>query len=144
MKQTIITLCIICATILMCGCLNESSDRTYIGYPLDVGFLNGGYMQYENVINVEKVYEERGYYSRKITFCDGSWQTYNYVVDEKITKGLLYNSMKLSFRDGHVEYLDYVIGYETESIQEGYWDITLTFADGSKKALHYVTSYKSL
>ena len=148
MKQTakiaIITLCIVFAATLMSGCLNDSADRTYIGYSLDVGFTDGRYVQYENVVDVNKVYEETGYYTRKVMFLDGSWVIHNRVVDERITKGLLYNSMTLYFKDGRVEHLNYVTGYEVTSRTHPYMNIDLTFADGSKKGLHHVTSYRSL
>jgi len=140
----IVAICAICAATLMSGCIGEHSSRTYVGYSLDVGFADGRYTQYENIVDVDIVYDETGYYTRKVTFADGSWITYPHVVDERITKGLLYDSMILHFKDGRVEHLDYVTGYQTESQTQPYWDIDLTFADGSKKCLHSVTSYRSL
>ena len=140
----IVAICAICVATLMTGCVGEDSSRTYTGHQLDVGYVDGRYEEYHNVVDVKKTHTEPYHYTRKITFSDGSWQTHSRIVDEVIVKGLLYNSMTLTFTDGRVKHLDYVSGYETVETQQGYMDIVLTFADGSRKALHYVTSYQSI
>lgn len=143
--KNVIVVIVIGISIIMCGCVDEGSNRTYIGYSLDVGFTDGRYEQYNNVIDVNTVYEDRtGYYTRKITFSDGSYKTYSMIVDESISEGLLYNSITLHFKDGSMKHLDYVIGYETIDRIQPYMDIVLTFADGSKRALHNVRSYRSI
>ena len=40
MKETIIILmiCVVCAAIIMTGCIGENSTRTYAGHQLDVGY----------------------------------------------------------------------------------------------------------
>ena len=132
--------------VLSCGCINQEGFQSYIpiGHSYDIGFVDGHYEQYNYVINIEKIYTEKGYYNRKITFLDGSYKTYSYIIDEDINEGYLYNTVSLEFKDGKREYLTEVVGYETIFRQDAYWNIDIFFGDGSKKALHYVTSYRPI
>jgi hypothetical protein len=144
MQMNTKAICAICVAILVTGCVGEDSSRTYTGQQLDVGYMDGRYEEYNNVIDVKKTHTEPFHYTRKITFSDGSCQTHPSVVDEVVVEGRLYYSMTLTFADGSVKHLDHVTGYETVETQQPYLNIVLTFADGSKTALHYVTSYQSI
>lgn len=75
----IVAICVVCAATLMSGCLNDRAACTYIGYSLDVGFVDGRYTQYENVVDVNTVYEETGYYTIDLTFANGSKKCLHHV-----------------------------------------------------------------